>query len=127
MVVGDVTYTATYIPSYTVNFYNDETLLQSVVVRQGESATYTGSTPTSTMGPFLEWNPEPNNVMSNIDTYAIFDIELVEPDLKYLTYTLDNTNMTMTITGLKTSVIVSDNLQYITIPDTINGYHVILG
>jgi len=33
----------------------------------------------------------------------------------------------MTITGLKTSVIVSDNLQYITIPDTINGYHVILG
>lgn len=127
MVVGDITYIAAYLPSYTVNFYNDDVLLQSVTVREGESATYTGSTPTSTMGPFLEWNPEPNNVMSNIDTYAIFDVELVEPDLKYLIYTLNNTNMTMTITGLNTSAIILDNLQYITIPDTINGYHVILG
>ena len=128
MVIGDVTYTATYIPTYTVNFYNDETLLQSVTVREGESVTYTGPTPTSSMGPFLEWNPsEFNNITSNIDTYAIFDIELVEPDLKYLTYSYSSTNMTITITGLKTDLIVSDNLQYITIPDTLNGYHVILG
>ena len=50
-----------------------------------------------------------------------------QPDLKYLNYTLDETNQTMTITGLNTANIVADNLESITIPDTINGYHVILG
>ena len=51
---------------------------------------------------------------------------MVEPDLKYLVYTKDETNQTITITGLNTSQIVTDNLEYITIPDTIDGYHVIL-
>ena len=60
------------------------------------------------------------------DIYAIFDIEMVEPDLKYLVYTLNETNHTMTITGLNIANIIADNLSYITIPDTINGYHVIL-
>lgn len=125
-VVGDVTYTATYVPTYQVNFYNDTTLLQTVTVEEGSTAVYTGATPTSDLGEFQYWNPEPVNVRSNLDVYAIFNIEIVEPDLKYLVYTTDDTNMTMTITGLNTSAIVADGLQAITIPDTINGYHVIL-
>jgi len=44
----------------------------------------------------------------------------------YLNYTKDDVNMTVTINGLNTAKIVEDNLQEITIPDTIDGYHVIL-
>lgn len=55
------------------------------------------------------------------------EIAIIEPDLKYLVYTLDETNKTMTITGLNTSAIVADGLNDITIPDTIQGYKVILG
>lgn len=125
-ITGDTTYIATYTPTYVVNFYNDGTLLQTVRVKEGQNAVYTEATPTSPMGEFLEWNPQPINVYNNLDCVAIFDIVIVEPDLKYLVYTLDNTNMTMTVTGLNITNIVADNLTYITIPDTINGYHVIL-
>ena len=126
-VVSNVTYVATYVPTYQVNFYNESTLLQTVTVEEGNTVTYTGVTPTSPMGTFLEWNPPINtNIYSNTDIYAIFDIEMVEPDLKYLVYTLNETNHTMTITGLNIANIIADNLSYITIPDTINGYHVIL-
>lgn len=126
-VVSNVTYTATYVPTYQVNFYNDTTLLQTVTVEEGSTAVYTGATPTSSMGTFLEWNPPINTaIYNNTDIYAMFDIEMVEPDLKYLVYTLNETNHTMTITGLNIANIIADNLSYITIPDTINGYHVIL-
>lgn len=125
-VVGDVTYTATYLPTYQVNFYNGTTLLQTVTVQKGSDAVYTGETPTSSTGDFLYWNPEPVNIRSNTDVYAVFDIPITEPDLKYLVYTLNETNKTMTITGLNIANIIADNLDYITIPDTINGYHVIL-
>ena len=126
-ITGDTTITATYVPQYTVNFYNGTTLLQTVTVQEGDDATYTGTTPTSETGEFLGWEPNPVNVRSDMDCYAMFDIEIVEPDLKYLVYTTDDTNMTMTITGLNVSQILADNLQIITIPDTIQGYHVILG
>lgn len=60
-----------------------------------------------------------------------FDVTVTEEpksDIKkYLNYTTDETNNTMTITGLNTSLIVSDQLEEIRIPDTIDGYHVILG
>ena len=60
-----------------------------------------------------------------------FDVTVAEEpkvDIKkYLNYTTDETNNTMTITGLNTSLIVSDQLEEIRIPDTIDGYHVILG
>ena len=125
-VVGDTTYTATYVPIYQVNFYNGDTLLQTVNVEEGSDAVYTGETPTSPTGDFLFWNPEPVNIHSNIDVYAVFDIPITEPDLKYLVYTLNETDKTMTITGLNIANIIADNLAYITIPDTINGYHVIL-
>ena len=126
-VVSNVTYTATYVPTYQVNFYNESTLLQTVTVEEGNTATYTGATPTSSMGTFLEWNPPMNtSIYDNTDIYAMFDIEMVEPDLKYLVYTLNETNHTMTITGLNIANIIADNLAYITRPDTINGYHVIL-
>ena len=125
-VVGNVTYTATYIPTYQVNFYNDTVLLQTVTVEEGGSAVYTGATPTSSSGEFLFWNPEPINIYNNTDVYAVFDFEMTEPDLKYLVYTLNETDKTITITGLNITNIIADNLNYITIPDTINGYHVIL-
>ena len=126
-ITGDTTYIATYTPTYVVNFYNDDgTLLQTVRVKEGQNAVYTEATPTSPMGDFLEWNPEPIGVYGNLDCVAIFDIVMVEPDLKYLVYTLNDTDMTMTITGLNVANIIADKLTYITIPDTINGYHVIL-
>ena len=126
-VVADVTYTATYVPTFQVRFFNDTTLLQTVTVEQGGTAVYTGTTPTSSSGEFLFWNPEPTNIQKHTDVYAVFDFEMVEPDLKYLVYTLNETNKTMTITNLNIANIVADNLSYITIPDTINGYHVIIG
>lgn len=125
-IVGNTTYTATYIPQYAVKFYNGDTLLQTVTVQEGNDAVYTDAAPTSDLGEFLYWEPNPTNVTENMDVYAVFHIDMVEPDLKYLIYTTDDTNMTMTITGLNTEAIVADGLQAITIPDTINGYHVIL-
>ena len=127
-VTGNVTYTAAYLPTYTVRFLDDDgvTVLETKTVQEGSGATYTGATPTSTYGTFQEWNPNPVDVRANMDCIAVYDITMVEPDLKYLVYTLDDTAMTMTITGLNVANIVADNLKYLTIPDTINGYRVIL-
>lgn len=126
-VTGDITYTATYVPTYQVRFYDDDgTLLQTTSVQEGGTAVYTGETPTSDVGTFLGWNPEPTNIYSDTDCYAYYEFNMVEPDLKYLVYTTDDTNHTMTITGLNIANIVADNLSVITIPDTIQGYHVIL-
>lgn len=119
--------------TYTVYFYNGTTLLQTVQsVPYGGSATYTGTTPVSTEDasmPFQGWSPSPNNITGDTSCYAQYgeaDIPIVEPDLKYLVYTTDNVNMTMTITGLNIAQIVADQLATLTIPDTIQGYHVIL-
>lgn len=126
-ITGNTIYTAVYVPTYRVRFYDyDGTLLQTSTVREGESATYTGETPTSSAGEFLGWDPEPTNINSDTDCYAYYVFNIVKPDLKYLVYTKDDTNMTMTITGLNVANIVADNLSVITIPDTIDGYHVIL-
>jgi hypothetical protein len=129
-VTADRTVYAAYsrtVRTYTVRFYNETQLLQTSTVEYGGNAVYTGSTPTSEDGDFTGWNPSPNNITENRDCYAVFEIEIVEPDLKYLIYTTDDTNMTMTITGLNTAQIVADGLNVIMIPDTIQGYHVILG
>ena len=119
--------------TYTVYFYNGTTLLQTVQnVAYGSSATYSGSTPVSTVDPsetFFGWSPQPTNITGDTSCYAQFDdpdIPIVEPDLKYLVYTTDDVNMTMTITGLNIAQIVADQLATLTIPDTIQGYHVIL-
>ena len=78
-VTGDVTYTASYIVTYTVYFYNGSTLLQTVTgVAQGSSATYTGSTPVySGEGDpddysFNGWSPSPTNIQANTSCYAQF-------------------------------------------------------
>lgn len=65
---------------------------------------------------------------TNLVYTALFE-EKVEPavDLKYLIYTTDDENKTMTITGLNVANIVADKTEELVIPDTINGYHVILG
>ena len=125
-VTGDTTYKAVYIPIYTVRFFNDETLLETVYVLEGSDATYSGTTPTSTDGEFLGWTPEPTNVSANLDVFAMFNIEIVEPDLKYLNYTKYDDSMTITVRGLNTAAIIADNLAFITIPDTIDGYQVVL-
>ena len=65
-------YTST-IRKYTVYFYNGSSLLQTVTdVPYGGSATYTGSTPTSSDGDFLGWNPKPTNITGNTSCYAQF-------------------------------------------------------
>ena len=85
-VVGDVTYTATYVPTYQVNFYNDNgtTLLQTVTVEEGSTAVYTGATPTSSEDASLEWlgwaigknahkaDAVLTNIQSNMTVYAAF-------------------------------------------------------
>lgn len=77
-VTGNATYTATYIPTYTVCFYNGSTLLDTQTVQQGGSATYSGATPVKTgvENPgeytFTGWSPSPTNVQSNLSCYAQF-------------------------------------------------------
>ena len=129
-VTGDITYTAAYIPVYTVRFYNGATLLQTISVSQGETAIYTGATPVSDNADeeFTGWDKTLTNVQASMDVYAMFDTPdpaMTEPDLTYLIYTTSGD--TMTITGLNTANIVSDGLLKITIPDSIDGYNVRLG
>ncbi len=74
-VTGNQTYTASYIPTYTVRFYNGSTLLDTQTVQQGGSATYGGATPVNPDDaslPFIGWNPTPTNVQANMDCYAQF-------------------------------------------------------
>ena len=77
-ITGNTTYTATYIPTYTVYFYNGSTLLEQHTVQQGASATYTGSSPvyTGTGDPddyeFSGWSPSPTNIQANTSCYAQF-------------------------------------------------------
>lgn len=117
----NITYT-----TYTVKFYNDTTLLQTVTVREGYDAVYDGEAPTSEYGEFTGWLPNPIRVKENLNCYATFDVDIVEPNLKYLVYIKNDTDMTITITGLNIANIITDKLPYLTIPDTIDGYHVIL-
>lgn len=70
--------------SYTVSFYNGETLLETVDVASGDSAEYTGETPTY-QGEhpenyvFIGWEPAPTEVHSDMDCYAQFkDITVVD-------------------------------------------------
>jgi len=88
-VTGDAVYTATYLPVYSVYFYNGSTLLQTVRVQQGGTAVYTGTTPVSPDGTaeegyeFTGWSPSPTNVQANLSTYAQYtspvqDVEITD-------------------------------------------------
>ena len=78
-VTGNATYTASYIPTYTVYFYNGSTLLEQHTVQQGGSVAYTGATPVKTgvddpeNYTFSSWSPAPTNIQSNTSCYAQFN------------------------------------------------------
>ena len=82
-VTGNITYTAKYKPTYTVRFYNNTTLLETKTVVEGNSVSYTGSTPTNSEGTaFLGWSTSNNsntadavltNITANHDFYAAFE------------------------------------------------------
>ena len=77
IITGTTTLYAIYsIKKFTVNFFNDTTLLQTITVDYGTDAVYTGSTPIHPTDPdnyaFKGWQPEPTNVKSNLDCYAEF-------------------------------------------------------
>lgn len=64
---------------YTVYFYNENTLLQTVQnVSYGGSATYTGSTPTKSGYEFTGWSPSPTNITQNTSCYAQFQLDQME-------------------------------------------------
>ena len=127
-------------PAYTVTFKDETgtTTLDEQSVKEGQTAMYGGTTPVSATDPtleFLGWSTTTDshqadatltNIQANMTVYAAFEEPKVDIK-KYLNYTTNETNNTMTITGLNTSLIVSDQLDEIRIPDTIDGYHVILG
>lgn len=72
---------------YTVWFYNESTLLQTVTgVPYGSAATYTGDTPIKNkviepdLYPFERWDPSPDKIMGDTKCYAQFGspVELKE-------------------------------------------------
>ena len=78
-VTGDATYTAVYIPLYQVRFYSGSssssagTLLQTIRVQEGSNAVYTGATPTSSEGAYMEftgWDKSLENIRAATDFYA---------------------------------------------------------
>lgn len=69
----DATYTASYIPFYTVTFKVDNSTVQTVTgVDQGSSAVYTGETPTKENYTFYGWSPQPTNIQGNTTCVAQF-------------------------------------------------------
>lgn len=93
-VTGNVTYTATYLPVYTVTFMNDtgSTTLDTQRVVQGGTATYGGTTPTSSEDASLTWlgwatsanshtaDAVLTNIQSSMTVYAAFEsaVEVAE-------------------------------------------------
>ena len=84
-VTGNATYTATYLPSYSVKFYNGSTLLYTDTVIQGGTASYSGSTPVNSEDSslaFLGWGASSSstsadavltNIQANKSVYAVFE------------------------------------------------------
>ena len=82
-VTGNQTYTAEYVPMYSVKFYNGSTLLDTVPVQEGGTAVYSGTTPVDPNGKtFIGWASsagqtvaDPNileNITANKNVYAAF-------------------------------------------------------
>ena len=90
-ITGNTTYVAQYKPKYTVRFYNGTILLQTVTVKEGNTATYTGTTPTNTEGTdFLGWSTTNEshtadailtNITANKDVYAAFEQAVVVEEI----------------------------------------------
>lgn len=93
-ITGNTTFNAQYLPVYTVTFKNDtgSTTLDTQNVVQGQTATYGGTTPTSSEDAslaFLGWATSANshtanavltNVQSNMTVFAAFEsaVEVAE-------------------------------------------------
>ena len=59
--------------TFTVRFYNEGTLLQTVTVKYGQNAVYTGEEPVKEGEyAFTGWTPESINVTEDMDCYAQF-------------------------------------------------------
>ena len=72
-VTGNVTYTASYTPIYTVYFYNGTVLLKEEQVMKGGSATPPSETPVSPDGSeyeFTGWQPGYTNIQGDTSCYA---------------------------------------------------------
>ena len=101
-VTGNITYNATYLPVYTVTYYNDATVIKTEQVTQGANGVPPTETPTkpgSNPGDyeFMGWNPLPNNVQANMSVYAQYkDNRSVV--VKYLTNVLDKYETTSNTT-----------------------------
>jgi hypothetical protein len=63
--------------TYTVNFYDGEELVDSKVVRYGETATTSYKKPGYTLD---SWTPNPVNVTENMDCYASWSISFADAD-----------------------------------------------
>lgn len=65
--------------TYTVYFYNESTLLQTVNnVPYGGTANYTNSEPTKEGYEFSGWSPSPSNITGNTSCYAQFELVQLE-------------------------------------------------
>lgn len=77
-VKADVTITATYTATartYCVRFYNGDSLLQTLNVLYGATATYTGSAPSHDdpdNWEFTGWSPSNENIIADTDCYAVW-------------------------------------------------------
>lgn len=101
-VTGNATYTAKYIPKYTVNYYNDSVLVKTEQVQQGSNSTPPSETPTKPNTQpgdyeFIGWDPMPTNVQANMSVYAQYrDARSVT--VKYLMNVLDKYETTSNTT-----------------------------
>ena len=79
----------TELNKYTVRFMNGTTVLQTVTVIEGGTATYTGATPTTTQEGyvFAGWLPSGANISANTDCVAQFR-DTNTPLSKYLARTM---------------------------------------
>ena len=93
-ITGNTTFTAQYLPVYTVTFKNDTgtTTLDTQNVVQGQNATYGGTTPTSSEDASLTWlgwatsanshtaNAVLTNIQASMTVYAAFEsaVEVAE-------------------------------------------------
>lgn len=80
------------LPTHTVNFYNDTTLLQSYAnVVYGSTVTYTGETPTkagtdTVSYTFIGFEPSGARITGDTNCYAQFVENVIEPDEPEVTY-----------------------------------------
>ena len=88
-VTGNQTYTALYIPVYRCRFYNGSTLLETVNVREGDTAVYSGATPEhETAGfEFTGWDKPLTNITANTDFHAQFK-DMRSPVIQYVEGTM---------------------------------------